>query len=481
MHRGPTDAMTTRDQVRRRPGDAARAADSARGAVTAIPAPSLPERLLAARERKGVDLYRAERDTKIRARYLAALERGDWRELPGAVYTKGFLRNYALYLGLDPEDIIVQWRAERGDDKPSEPVIVVPRAIQAPARGFTFSPGILVALLLVVGVVAFAAYMGVQVLRFAKPPTIAVTDPATAVFEVDESTTKYTLRGTSVAGATVSVTTPGEDPHRTSVQQDGTWSVDVDLRRGRNQFDITATDPETGKQADQAARVFITVPFSVVQAPTLTLDQPSDGITVENGAIPVQGKTTNATTVTVSASYQGPAPLPAARPSPSGSGAAGASPAAPVAAPKPPTAPAPQTMPVAADGSFNAGVELTAGKWTITVTASSAQNKTTTLTRNVTVQFKGVNLVISIDGGPAWIKVWVDGQVDPSTGQAGKIFASGRTLTFTALNSIEVRSGNSGATHFTLNGTSLGALGKDGIPETWLFAPPPPPQKTGRT
>src|SRR5512147_2570787 len=122
--------------------------------------PALPDRLVAARERKGVDLFRAERDTKIRARYLAALERGDYRELPGAVYTKRFLRNYALYLGLDPDEILLQWRAERGDDRPSEPVIVVPRPIQAPARAFTFSPGILVALLLVVGVVAFAVYLG---------------------------------------------------------------------------------------------------------------------------------------------------------------------------------------------------------------------------------------------------------------------------------------------------------------------------------
>src|SRR5689334_25275349 len=119
--------MTTPDHVRRRPGDAARAADQPRSSPPPSAAPSLPERLLAARERKGVDLYRAERDTKIRARYLAALERGDWRELPGSVYTKGFLRNYALYLGLDPDEILLQWRAERGDDKPSEPVIVVPR------------------------------------------------------------------------------------------------------------------------------------------------------------------------------------------------------------------------------------------------------------------------------------------------------------------------------------------------------------------
>ena len=103
--------------------------------VTAEPAPTLPERLYAARERKGVDLYRAERDTKIRARYLGALERGDYRELPGAVYTKGFLRNYALYLGLDPDEVLVQWRRERGDGKEQPPAIVVPAADRGAAPG----------------------------------------------------------------------------------------------------------------------------------------------------------------------------------------------------------------------------------------------------------------------------------------------------------------------------------------------------------
>jgi hypothetical protein len=74
---------------------------------------TLPERLYAARDAKGVDLYRAERDTKIRSRYLAAMERGEWRELPGNVYAKGFLRNYALYLGLDPDEVLAQWHRER--------------------------------------------------------------------------------------------------------------------------------------------------------------------------------------------------------------------------------------------------------------------------------------------------------------------------------------------------------------------------------
>ena len=138
--------MTTRDQVRR----AVRADRGDAREMPAEPAPGLPERLLAARERKGVDLYRAERDTKIRVRYLAALERGDYRELPGNVYTKGFLRNYALYLGLDPDDVLLQWRRERGDPREPQAVITVPRPIATPRKGLTFSPSLVVFALMTV-------------------------------------------------------------------------------------------------------------------------------------------------------------------------------------------------------------------------------------------------------------------------------------------------------------------------------------------
>ena len=138
--------MTTREQLKR--ARRGRPAGRRPRRHRSSPAPSLPERLYAARERKGVDLYRAERDTKIRARYLGALERGDYKELPGAVYTKGFLRNYALYLGLDPDDVLAQWRRERGDARKPPPAIVVPRPIAAPRQGLTFSPGIVVVALL---------------------------------------------------------------------------------------------------------------------------------------------------------------------------------------------------------------------------------------------------------------------------------------------------------------------------------------------
>src|SRR5207247_7295186 len=121
--------MTTREHAR---PAGERPAEGSRTGVSAEPAPALPERLLAARERKGVDLYRAERDTKIRARYLGALERGEYNELPGDVYTKGFLRNYALYLGLDPDEVVSQWRRERGNVAPARQILTVPQPIAQP-------------------------------------------------------------------------------------------------------------------------------------------------------------------------------------------------------------------------------------------------------------------------------------------------------------------------------------------------------------
>ena len=86
----------------------------------------LGEVLSAAREAKGVDLTRVERETKIRERYLSALERGDYRELPGSVYTKGFLRNYGTYLGLDPEYLIDLYRLETSAPAVEKPRIAPP-------------------------------------------------------------------------------------------------------------------------------------------------------------------------------------------------------------------------------------------------------------------------------------------------------------------------------------------------------------------
>ncbi len=71
---------------------------------------SIGEALKNAREQKGISLEQAEEDTKIRKRYLQALEDGEYSIIPGSVYVKGFLRNYANYLGLNQEEIMIEYK-----------------------------------------------------------------------------------------------------------------------------------------------------------------------------------------------------------------------------------------------------------------------------------------------------------------------------------------------------------------------------------
>jgi transcriptional regulator with XRE-family HTH domain len=64
-----------------------------------------------AREAMGVSLVEVEETTRIRQKYLSALEADEWHLLPGEVVGRGFLRNYALFLGLDPEQLMERRRA----------------------------------------------------------------------------------------------------------------------------------------------------------------------------------------------------------------------------------------------------------------------------------------------------------------------------------------------------------------------------------
>src|SRR3954470_18428579 len=83
----------------------------------------LGERLREARESQGISISQAAVETRILQRYLVALEDGDFQHLPGDVYARGFIRNYAEYLGLSTEELIELYRRDRGM---SEPIRVVP-------------------------------------------------------------------------------------------------------------------------------------------------------------------------------------------------------------------------------------------------------------------------------------------------------------------------------------------------------------------
>ena len=72
--------------------------------------PEIGETLREARMRRRIDMTEVESATKIRGKYLRALENEEWELLPGPTFVKTFLRTYAEYLGLDARLLVEEYR-----------------------------------------------------------------------------------------------------------------------------------------------------------------------------------------------------------------------------------------------------------------------------------------------------------------------------------------------------------------------------------
>jgi cytoskeletal protein RodZ len=125
-----------------------------------------------ARMRARIDISEIEAQTKIRAKYLRALENEEWDLLPGPTFVKSFLRTYAQALDLDDKALIEEYRQyyERPNEADLQPIVPASRQSQSgrggrgggkrgvspPSRGYTIAIA-LVSLVIVVLVVALIA------------------------------------------------------------------------------------------------------------------------------------------------------------------------------------------------------------------------------------------------------------------------------------------------------------------------------------
>ena len=80
-------------------------------------AEALGQELRTAREARDLTLDQAEHQTRIRAKHLDSLERGNYAALPSAVQARGFLRNYARFLGLDADEMVARYDDAQGGRK----------------------------------------------------------------------------------------------------------------------------------------------------------------------------------------------------------------------------------------------------------------------------------------------------------------------------------------------------------------------------
>jgi cytoskeletal protein RodZ len=84
-------------------------------------------RLRDERERRGIGIDEIEAETRIRAKFLLAIEEGRFDVLPGPAYVRAFVRGYAEQLGLDPQELVAELNAR--PDMAADVAVVPPRQV----------------------------------------------------------------------------------------------------------------------------------------------------------------------------------------------------------------------------------------------------------------------------------------------------------------------------------------------------------------
>ena len=134
------------------------------------------------RELRQVSLREIADTTKISIRYLEALEEDRFDVLPAPVFAKGFLREYARYVGLDPDEVVNTYLTAQSESQPEESESAEPWQAPAKRSSLEWTSGLLLALAVavVLALVALVAFYAERS-RDTPPPApaaIAVPQPA---------------------------------------------------------------------------------------------------------------------------------------------------------------------------------------------------------------------------------------------------------------------------------------------------------------
>lgn len=195
------------------------------------PERTLGERLKMLRKRRHLSLDQAEEKTKVRRRFLEALEGGDYAVLPADVYTMGFLVKYAEFLGARKEDLLEEYRRERGSVS-SIRSLTPKTALQE--KRFILTPKLIILGLVVLIFAGIIGYIFYSVENFTSAPNLEISSPSTeSVIREDH----VEIIGKTDAGATLQI-----NDQTVYLDDKGNFRETAKLQPGLNNIEIKATN-----------------------------------------------------------------------------------------------------------------------------------------------------------------------------------------------------------------------------------------------
>jgi len=206
--------------------------------------------LFEARKRKGIKLKIVAEATKIRPRFLKAIETNDFAKLPSSLAAHGFIKNYADFLGVPPKFALAVFRRDFASDEKGK---IVPRGLVKPLDSpkFFTSPRVGLYLVTVVFIVGILFYLLFQYSSLIRGPFLEVDSP--------EKQAEVLTDPVGVAGRTEPDATVKVNGGLINVFPDGHFYTTVSLRIGKNLIVIEAAN-KMGKIKRVVREVFQELP-----------------------------------------------------------------------------------------------------------------------------------------------------------------------------------------------------------------------------
>ncbi len=201
-----------------------------------------------ARQSKSLTLEQVEDGTKIRLKFLSAIESDDLGSLPSLSYAKGFVKNYSDFVGLNSRTVLAFFRRQTIEVSKSS---LLPKGMGEPLNRsiFQLTPGKFITLIVVVLVSLFLIYLGLQYRTLQQAPILIIDSPKSQSVVSDK---RVDVFGKTDPDATITI-----NGVSVLVRGDGKFFDQVNLETGVNKLTIIATS-RLGKSTATVVEVGLT-------------------------------------------------------------------------------------------------------------------------------------------------------------------------------------------------------------------------------
>lgn len=199
-----------------------------------------------ARQEKKISLAELEGATKIRLAHLKALEADQYEKLPSITSAKGFIKNYAEFLGLSASSVLAVFRRDFTQDKKGR---IIPQTVFEPINRpiLAWTPRLTIILVVAAFFTLFLGYLAYQYLSLIRPPRLILTSPS-----AEEKVIGQTIEVVGETSPDATVTINGE---LVGLSEQGEFFYQVKLSGGQNTIVVEATS-KRGQKTEVTRTVY---------------------------------------------------------------------------------------------------------------------------------------------------------------------------------------------------------------------------------